>query len=49
MQFRLITNERKWEVRFPQAGSATGWSDWTPLDRQQALQFIEQGWSFQTI
>lgn len=49
MQFRLHINTREWEVRYTQAGSASGWSDWAPLDRQQALQFIERGWSFETI
>ena len=49
MQFRLLVDTRKWEVRYPQAGSTSGWSDWTPLNRRQALQFIERGWSFETI
>ena len=49
MQFRLHTNTRKWEARYTQSGSPSGWSEWTSLDRQQALQLIEKGWSFETI
>lgn len=49
MQFRLIVSTREWEIRYTQAGTASGWSEWVPLDRQIALLFIEQGWSFERI
>ena len=49
MEFRLHLNTRKWEVRYPQCGSQTGWSEWSSLNRQEALRYIERGWSFTTI
>ncbi len=49
MQFRLCLGIAEWEVRYTQSGSPSGWSEWTPLDRQEALRFIEKGWSFETI
>ena len=49
MQFRLHLGTVEWEARYTQSGSPSGWSEWTPLDRQEALRFIEQGWSFETI
>ena len=49
MEFRLHLSTRKWEARYTQCGSQTGWSEWVPLDRQEALRYIERGWSFTTI
>ena len=49
LQFRLYINTREWEARYTQSDSPTGWSEWAPLDRQEALRFIEQGWSFEII
>lgn len=49
MQLALNLNERKWYSRYPQSGSFNGWSQWEPLDRQEALSFLEMGYSFEYI
>lgn len=48
MQLLLTLNGAKWSARFPQSGSQTGWSEWRTIDRQQALYYIERGFSFET-
>lgn len=49
MKFRLHLNTRTWEVCSPQAGSPSGWSAWGPLDRLEALRFIELGWQYEVV
>lgn len=49
MKLALNPNTRQWFAQYTQCGSPTGWSAWEPLDRQQALNFIELGWSFEQI
>ena len=46
MQFRFNVSSSQWEACFPQSGSNSGWSDWEMIDRQQALNFIEKGFTF---
>jgi len=31
-----------WMAKYPQAGSSTGWSDFTVIDRVQAMYYIER-------
>lgn len=47
MKFRLHLDTRTWEVCFPQAGR--DWSAWEPLDRLEALRFIELGWQYEVV
>ena len=49
MQIRLILPSKHWQVRYTQSGNDSGWSEWMPLNRLDALKFIEYGWSFDTI
>ncbi len=47
MQIRLLLTSRRWQARYPQAGSKNGWSAWQDIDRSEALNFIELGWDFE--
>lgn len=49
MQFRLHLGTVEWEARYTQSGNDSGWSEWMPLNRLDALRFIEYGWSFDII
>jgi hypothetical protein len=49
MQLQLNLNTKTWQIRTPQCGSPDGWSEWAPLDRLQALNFIEMGWTYEVI
>ena len=49
MQIQLILSSKTWQARYPQAGSKTGWSEWGPMDRMEALRFVELGWSIQYV
>ena len=38
-----------WLARYPQAGSATGWSDLVVITREEALYYIEKGYDITCI
>ena len=45
MQLRFVLDVRRWYIRTPQCGSFDGWSEWDPIDRLQALHYLELGWT----
>lgn len=49
MEFRLVLAGKVWQARYVQSGSPTGWSEWSYMDRQDALHRIERGFTFTTI
>jgi uncharacterized protein YbdZ (MbtH family) len=44
MQIYVNLNTKQWYIAMVQAGSPTGWSEPSPVDRLEALNYIEQGW-----